>query len=99
MKKSSAYLVATVLAVSIASSAYAQTSVPSTSAAPEPAPQTAPHVKERHPQMHHARKALENAKKHLQDAKHDYNGHRTKALELVDQAIQEIDAGVDSVKK
>jgi len=55
--------------------------------------------KEKHPHMVAAKKALENAEKQLQQAAHDYNGHRTKAIELVDQAIKEINEGIASDKK
>jgi hypothetical protein len=44
---------------------------------------------ERHPQIVAAKRALENARRHLQAAKHDFGGHRVKALELTDQAIRE----------
>lgn len=44
----------------------------------------------RHPQIHAAMKALENAARHLERATHHYGGHRAKALELVRQAEQEL---------
>ncbi len=52
-----------------------------------------------HPEMHHALRALENAKRDLEKAAHDYGGHRAKALELTDQAISEIKEGLESVKQ
>ena len=55
--------------------------------------------KDDRPHMDDAKKALENAKKQLKEAAHDYNGHRAKALELVDQAIKEINEGLESEKK
>ena len=44
---------------------------------------------ERHPEINHAIKALQNAKKFLQKADRDFGGHRTKAVEAVDQALSE----------
>lgn len=51
-----------------------------------------------HPEMHRALHALENAKRDLEKAAHDYGGHRAKALELTDQAISEIKEGLEYVK-
>jgi hypothetical protein len=45
---------------------------------------------ERHPQIRAAIRALENAKKHLQEAAHDFGGHRAEALESVDNAIKQL---------
>jgi predicted lipid-binding transport protein (Tim44 family) len=50
--------------------------------------------KDEHPHMDAAKKALDNAKNQLQQAVHDYNGHRAKALDLVDQALKEINEGL-----
>lgn len=47
------------------------------------------HRAERHPEIDHAIKALQNAKKFLQKANRDFGGHRTKAVEAVDQALNE----------
>lgn len=54
------------------------------------------HGRERHPAMRHALKALLNAKRALKHAEHDFQGHRAKALDLVDQAISEVRAGLAS---
>ena len=45
---------------------------------------------EHHPEIHHAMHALEHAKMDLEKAKHDYGGHRAKALELVNGALGEL---------
>lgn len=45
--------------------------------------------KEPHPEIRAAMQALENAKSHLQKADHDFKGHRTRAVELTEQALQE----------
>ena len=44
---------------------------------------------ERHPEIRHAMRALENAKKFLQKADRDFGGHRTNAVKDVDQALSE----------
>ena len=46
------------------------------------------------PHMQAALQALEEAKKHLQEAEHDKGGHRAKALQLTDQAIQHVKEGM-----
>jgi hypothetical protein len=54
---------------------------------------------EKHPHMKGAKVKLEEAKNQLQKAEHDYNGHRTKAVGYIDQAIKEINEGIASEKK
>ena len=54
---------------------------------------------ERHPEMMKAMKSLEKAKADLQNAAKDYDGHRAKALQLTDQAIQEVKAALQSDRK
>jgi hypothetical protein len=54
---------------------------------------------ERHPEMHEAMRALRHAKETLnKDAAHDFAGHRVKAIEHIDQAIKEIEEGLQSDK-
>ena len=48
--------------------------------------------------IHAAAKSLEDAEKHLQRAEHHFGGHRAKALELVKQAEQELDAALAYAK-
>jgi hypothetical protein len=62
------------------------------------APATTQKKDDEHPHMDAAKKALENAKAQLEQAAHDYNGHRVKALDLVNQAIKEINEGIASDK-
>jgi hypothetical protein len=54
-----------------------------------PTPATAAAVPEAHPQIHGALEAMQNAKHHLEMAEHDFDGHRAKALEHLNQAIHE----------
>ena len=50
----------------------------------------APHGRvERHPEITHAIRALQNAKRFLQKADRDFGGHRTKAVQHVDEALTE----------
>jgi len=66
-----------------------------------PPSQAGQHAKkhEQHPEMRHALHALENAKHDLEKAAHDFQGHRAKALELTNQAIEEVKAGLAADKK
>ncbi|HKT87099.1 MAG TPA: hypothetical protein VJQ59_01595 [Candidatus Sulfotelmatobacter sp.] len=54
--------------------------VPAAAAVPTPEP---------HPHIHEALEAMRNAKRHLETAAHDFDGHRVKAIEHLDQAIHE----------
>lgn len=54
---------------------------------PAPSPQQQPH-------MRAALDALRNAKRHLELAEADKGGHRVKAVELVNGAITETEAGI-----
>jgi hypothetical protein len=96
MKNSISYLAALTLSTSLALPLYAQTNAnePPSPAAASSGPATTTGGKEHHPHMHHARHALENAKKALEESQHDYNGHRAKALDAVNTAIQEIDTAL-----
>jgi hypothetical protein len=51
-------------------------------------PATAP-PPPRHPQVKDALEAMRAAKHHLETAAHDFDGHRVKAIEHLDQAIRE----------
>lgn len=56
--------------------------------APAPAPTAAP-VPEEHPEIRDALEAMRTAKSHLEHAAHDFEGHRVKAIQHLDQAIHE----------
>lgn len=49
---------------------------------------------ERQPHMRAALRALTTAKAHLQQADRDKGGHREKALQLVNDAISEVQSGI-----
>lgn len=44
---------------------------------------------EAHPHIHDALESMRAAKHHLESAEHDFDGHRVKAIEHLDQAIKE----------
>ncbi len=52
------------------------------------------HSEEQQPHMKAALEALRSAKKHLEEAEADKAGHRVKAIEHVDAAITEVEAGI-----
>lgn len=59
-------------------------------AAPAVAPPTpAAPVPAEHPQIHDALEAMRTAKHHLEGAQHEFQGHRVKAIQHLDQAIRE----------
>ena len=49
-----------------------------------------------HPDMSAAQQALESARQHLQAAGHEYGGHRAKAIERINQALEQIRLGLAS---
>lgn len=53
-----------------------------------------------HPHIHGALEAIRNAKHHLESAEHDFDGHRSKAIEHLDQALREAEnLHVDEVSR
>ena len=59
---------------------------PAVAPVPAPTPAATP---DEHPHIHEALEAMRNAKHHLETAAHDFDGHRVKALEHLNQAIHE----------
>lgn len=45
---------------------------------------------ERHPEIHAAIESLENARRHMKEARHDFGGHREEALRATDEAIRQL---------
>lgn len=60
---------------------------PKTPAKPAAATVPAP---ERHPEIHAAIESLEHAKQHLNEAKHDFQGHRVEAIRAIDAALEQL---------
>ena len=52
-------------------------------------PAASPLPPEPHPHIHEALEAMRAAKHHLETAAHDFDGHRVKSIEHLDQAIHE----------
>lgn len=52
-----------------------------------------------HPHLHHAVHELKEARKELKEAKHDFGGHREKAVEKVDHAIKQLELALKFAKK
>jgi uncharacterized membrane protein len=69
----------------------------SPAAAQPPAPIHRLH-RERHPELRQALRRLQAAQNSLQHAAHDFQGHREKALDLVQQAIEQIKLAIASDK-
>lgn len=60
-----------------------------------PAPAAPARMKhERHPEMMRALKTLQRAKADLQKSSKDFGGHREKAADLTQQAINEVNAAL-----
>ena len=54
---------------------------------------------EQHPEIRGAIQHLEQAKRNLENAAHDFGGHRAKALEHVNQALEECHQALNFDKK
>ena len=59
------------------------------SAQPAPAAPVAP--PEKHPEIHEALEALRNSKHHLEQAAHDFGGHRVEAIRAIEEAIHQLE--------
>jgi L-lactate utilization protein LutB len=52
---------------------------------------------EEHPRLHAALYEMRQARTELKDARHDFGGHRAKALEALDEAISQIEKALKAV--
>jgi hypothetical protein len=59
----------------------------------------AAYVDDDQPHMQAALEALQNAKHHLEEAKHDKGGHRAAALKEVNEAIRHVKEGMEVGEK
>jgi hypothetical protein len=89
--------ISTILAL-VAFVAALSTPVP-TSAEPGPAPAKAPAVMHPappmpHPEIDDALRLLNDAQDHLSHAAHDFGGHRTKAMDHIGKAVEELHAAL-----
>jgi hypothetical protein len=82
----------------LAGVSFAQTPPPAAGAAPATVKPSVMHH-EHHPEIHKAIRKLKGAKEDLEKAEHDYGGHRVKAIEAINQALEELRAALESDKK
>jgi hypothetical protein len=54
---------------------------------------------EKHPEIQAAIRHLQQAKNNLEHANHDFGGHRVKAIEHVNQALEELNQALNYDKK
>src|SRR5438128_2350182 len=72
----------------------AQTDAPQAPVTPAPTVKQGRRHKEGHPELMRALRTLQRAKTDLMRANRDFGGHRAKAAELTEQAIQEVQAAI-----
>lgn len=88
-------VIALVLALGVATIAPAApnaSSVPAASAQPAaPRPTAAAEPAPPHPEIRESLEALRKARKHIQEAAHDFGGHRAEALRATDEAIRQLE--------
>jgi hypothetical protein len=61
---------------------------------PHPAPAASP-APEPHPEIRDALASLRRARTHLQEAAHDFGGHRVDAIKATDEAIHQLQICLD----
>jgi len=54
---------------------------------------------EHHPELHKAMRKLRGAKQDLEKAASDYGGHKVKAIEAIDRALEELKDALEADKK
>jgi hypothetical protein len=64
-----------------------------------PAPAAATSYPEPHPEINAAIRALTRAKLHLQQAAHDFGGHRVEAIRAIDAALEQLKLALQYDKK
>ena len=99
MKNLLRLLVATSLVAALSLPAFPQQSVPKSNFQPKAQDRDRDDRNERHPHIRSAIRELQEAKKELQTAAHDFGGHRAEALEAVDNAIRQLQQALQYDKK
>ncbi len=90
----------TVCAILTASALTFAMSLPAVAAQDKDKAQNEKHERmEKHPDIQAAKMHLQEAKRNLEHAAHDFGGHRAKALEHVNQALQECNEALSYDKK
>ena len=82
------------LAGLLAASALTVVSLAQSNSSQAPAPAQSGAKKERHPAIRAAIRALQSAKVEMQNAAHDFGGHRVAALAECDKAIAQLQAAL-----
>jgi hypothetical protein len=81
-------LLATLALVAALAAPVSVPAAPAPKPQPAPAPATAP---EPHPEIREALASLRRARMHMQEAAHDFGGHRVEALKATDEAIRQLE--------
>jgi hypothetical protein len=76
------------LAIPVGAAGPKAAAAPAAAVAAAPAPAASPAMPP-HPNIEDALRAMRSARAHLDDAAHDFHGHRVKAIEHLDAAIHE----------
>lgn len=91
---------ATLVAITLSLPAIGQQGVPASNFQPRTQNQDRDRGgRERHPHIRGAIRELQEAKKELQTAAHDFGGHREEALKAVDEAIRQLQQALQYDKK
>jgi hypothetical protein len=77
------------LAFPVAAAGPKAPATPAPAVAPLPAAPAAAATPEKHPHIDEALESMRAAKHHLESAEHDFDGHRAKSIEHLNQAIHE----------
>ena len=78
---------------------YAQTPPPAQAPVVAASEGVKPAHREKHPELHKAMHKLRDAKQTLEKAGHEYGGHKAKAVAAINEALQEVQAALDTEKK
>ena len=89
---------ATLVAIALSIPAVPQQSAPKSNFQPK-AQDRDRDDREKHPHIRGAIRELQEAKKELQTAAHDFGGHRAEALEAIDNAIRQLQLALQYDKK
>jgi hypothetical protein len=54
-------------------------------------------AQEKHPHLHHAIYEMREAERELREAKHDFGGHRAKALKALEAAVHQTEKALEAV--
>ena len=92
MKSKAVYLFAAAILVLALAFSVATPAAPTSKALPAPGAQpAAASPAPAHPEIHEAIEALRRARAHLEQAKHDFGGHRAEAIRATDEAIHQLE--------